>query len=325
MVESTPLLRERTGNRTEGSNPSRSAVCSHLGARWPSTELESNQSLRIWPTGFVCEPVQANICGSVDLTVENGSTSGQTAFTLNGDGNEDRNSPEACGDDAICKSNGISPKAVASRIFGTNAEGTSRFQGSEPRINSRPDLAKSERAAIVADGTLPKLNYLSSIDARGTEHNVRFRGNRVEKQQRSSGWTPIITPEGKVGLAEASPLEYLRRLDLQNELFGDDIKIIGLTPGNRFAITQPTLKGGEPTEIEIRDVLEGAGWRRIPIGLQDLPPELMGSAWWHREEQVMLLDARKPNLKKTDFGAVLPIDLILADLTPEMRDLLEAS
>lgn len=26
MVESTPLLRERTGNRTEGSNPSRSAI-----------------------------------------------------------------------------------------------------------------------------------------------------------------------------------------------------------------------------------------------------------------------------------------------------------
>ena len=82
------------------------------------------------------------------------------------------------------------------------------------------------------------------------------------------------------------------------------------------------MKGGEPTEIEIREVFEEAGWKRIPIALQDLPPDLMGSAWWHLEEQVILLDARKPNLKKTDFGAVLPIDLILADLTAEMRDLL---
>jgi len=34
-----------------------------------------------------------------------------------------------------------------------------------------------------------------------------------------------------------------------------------------------------------------------------------------------LLDARKPNFKKTAYG-VLPIDLILADLSPELRHLL---
>jgi hypothetical protein len=45
----------------------------------------------------------------------------------------------------------------------------------------------------------------------------------------------------------------------------------------------------------------------------------MGSAWWHEEEGLILLDARKPNFKKTDFG-VLPIDLILAELTSEMRE-----
>jgi len=45
----------------------------------------------------------------------------------------------------------------------------------------------------------------------------------------------------------------------------------------------------------------------------------MGSAWWHAEESLVLLDARKPNFKKTDYG-VLPIDLILADLTKSMRN-----
>jgi hypothetical protein len=85
------------------------------------------------------------------------------------------------------------------------------------------------------------------------------------------------------------------------------------------ATIQPTLRGGEPGENEIRDVLEEAGWRRIPIQVQSLPIQLMGSAWWHVEEGLVLLDARKPNFKKTDFG-VLPIDLILADLSPAMRD-----
>lgn len=45
----------------------------------------------------------------------------------------------------------------------------------------------------------------------------------------------------------------------------------------------------------------------------------MGSAWWHEEEGMVLIDARKPNFKKTAFG-VLPIDLILADFISKMRE-----
>lgn len=56
----------------------------------------------------------------------------------------------------------------------------------------------------------------------------------------------------------------------------------------------------------------------MPV-LQDLPVQLMGATWWHDGEGLVLLDARKPNFKKTAFG-VLPIDLILSDLTPEMRE-----
>lgn len=95
-----------------------------------------------------------------------------------------------------------------------------------------------------------------------------------------------------------------------------------LTRANRFVITQPTLRGGEPGENDIRDVLKEAGWKRVPIDVQDLPPQLMGSAWWHPGEEVVMLDARKPNFKKTAYG-VLPIDLVLADLTRAMRELFE--
>jgi hypothetical protein len=56
--------------------------------------------------------------------------------------------------------------------------------------------------------------------------------------------------------------------------------------------------------------------------LQDLPADLMGSAWWQPEERLIMLDARKPNFKKTE-SAVLPIDLILFDLTPEIEKLLD--
>ena len=123
-----------------------------------------------------------------------------------------------------------------------------------------------------------------------------------------------------LGIRPALPREYLRRLDLQNDLFGDEIRVLGLTRADRFTTAQPALRGGEPSENEIRDALEEAGWRRVPISIQNLPAQLMGSAWWHPDEALVLLDARKPNFKKTAFG-VLPIDLVLADLTCEMRQL----
>ncbi|MEO8616968.1 MAG: hypothetical protein ABI600_17645 [Luteolibacter sp.] len=129
----------------------------------------------------------------------------------------------------------------------------------------------------------------------------------------------MLDPSGKLAIQKALPIEYLRRLELQSELFGDLVHVIGLTRANRFAIVQPTLRGGEPSENEIRDVLLHGGWMRVPIQLQNLPAQLMGSAWWHEQEGLVLIDARKPNFKKTDFG-VLPIDLILADLTLEMRE-----
>jgi hypothetical protein len=48
------------------------------------------------------------------------------------------------------------------------------------------------------------------------------------------------------------------------------------------------------------------------------------NGWWQDEEGLILIDTRKPNFKKTAFG-VLPIDLILGDLTPEMRERFSAS
>jgi len=187
----------------------------------------------------------------------------------------------------------------------------------------RAEITAAERQAIVAAGLLPNIPFpkRSKIDLEGTEHLVRVRGGQVEKFQKRDGWIAIVTDGGKLGLGEALPSEYLRRLELQNDLFGDSIRVQGLSRRNRFVISQPTLKGGEPKELEISQLLEGEGWRRVPIHLQDLPTILMGSAWWHPQEEIVLLDARKPNFKKTGFG-VLPIDLVLTDMSDEMRELL---
>lgn len=73
------------------------------------------------------------------------------------------------------------------------------------------------------------------------------------------------------------------------------------------------MRGGEPSENEIRDLFQESGWQRVPMTLQNLPAKLMGTACWHESEERILVDARKPNFKKTPFG-ILPIDLVISEL-----------
>lgn len=47
-----------------------------------------------------------------------------------------------------------------------------------------------------------------------------------------------------------------------------------------------------------------AGWKKVPMNLQDLPHKLMGTAWWHPEEEVIAVDARSPNFKLTEDGGL---------------------
>lgn len=255
-----------------------------------------------------------------ELTLENASTNWQNPATVNSDA-ENRDPQKTRRTDERSTEPCFLPSDVARAIFGTDSSGITDFTEDSSRI----EISKFQRHAIARSGLLPRIEFpkRSAIEAQGTEHVVRFLGLRVEKHQKSDAWHPMLTKDGKLGVGHALPTEYLRRLELQNSMFGDEIRVTALTRGDRFATTQPTLRGNEPSENEIRDVMESVGWRRIPIGLQELPIQLMGSAWWHDKEGLVLLDARKPNFKKTEFG-VLPIDLILTDLSDEMRSRFEA-
>lgn len=233
---------------------------------------------------------------------------------------ENRDPQEAFRRNAKGKDALLSPGDVACAIPGSDTGGIT----GTVQVGEQQEASERQRNAIAASGLLSHKEFPEppAIDAQGTEHAVRFLGSHVEKYQKRDAWVPVITPNGLLGLGSSVPSEYLRRLQLQNDLFGDVIRVTALTRANRFVISQPTLRGGEPSENEIRDVLQNNGWKRVPITLQDLPNQLMGSAWWHDQEDLVLLDARKPNFKKTDRG-VLPIDLIIADATAEMRKLLQ--
>ena len=187
------------------------------------------------------------------------------------DGSENRKPPEDGAKDECGKVAGFLPNHVACRIFGPDSPGISNLQG------ERSEILKAQRQIVAESYFVPSISHPSRYDAKGTEHMVRFRGKIVEKHQHSDGWVPFLDASGLFNIQPALPTEYLRRLELQNELFGDRIEIVGLTKANRFVTTQPTLRGGEPSENEMRDVLVEGMWQRVPIHMQNLPSQLMGA------------------------------------------------
>ena len=74
-------------------------------------------------------------------------------------------------------------------------------------------------------------------------------------------------PRITAGLVDATPDEYLFRLMKQNELFGDDLRVMGAVKypqGIAVLTTQPFYKGTRTDQPEIDRWFESRGWNRLP-------------------------------------------------------------
>lgn len=160
------------------------------------------------------------------------------------------------------------------------------------------------------------------IQARGKEHSVILDGRRVIKYLTETALVPIVENH-KLEVRKALPSEYLERLELMNEHFLDDVRIEGILANGNFVTSQSRLEGDDPSEKEIADFLHELGWARIPAKQQNLPHNLMATAWVHQKGQIVMVDARPPNFKKTVLGEVLPIDLMLIKATGSLITFIE--
>lgn len=83
----------------------------------------------------------------------------------------------------------------------------------------------------------------------------------------------MIHPKGReaqpritAGLADATPKEYLFRLQQQNELFGDDIRVRGVAKfpqGLSVITTQPFYEGTRTDQSRINDWFAALGWSSV--------------------------------------------------------------
>jgi hypothetical protein len=142
-------------------------------------------------------------------------------------------------------------------------------------------------------------------DDEGNEHQVWFRPH-LESVLKITwpdffGLKVIHRPDEE---SKASPIDYLERWHLHNEVFGDGVQFLGTVrsdEGLRLVIQQPAIAGEPATEAEIESFFTSTGWKKFIIGgnLAFFDPEL----------RIVISDTHRGNLILMEDGLLAPIDL----------------
>jgi len=210
---------------------------------------------------------------------------------------------------------GIALKACAYELR-CRCEAIARLQGGDPYYLEELEVfrAYAEENKLFLESKPPELSR--SPDDEGNEHQVWF-------DPKSSTYLKATWPDffGMLVVhrnneeAKASPVAYLERWQLHNELFGDDVKFIGVlkTEGAmRLLIQQPAVTGKPATLKQIKTFLTSNGW---------LPFKADGNlAFFDPIRQVVISDTHRGNIILMDDGLLAPIDLRVQPLSPSLLD-----
>ena len=112
-----------------------------------------------------------------------------------------------------------------------------------------------------------------------------------------------------MALRPGTPSEYLQRLALHNQVFGDDYRYEGIVSkgDGKFdlVVSQPVIKadssGPKPTAAEIERYFVARGFE--PVAGQE------GKTYYRASDNLAVFDAHEGNLIRT-AGGVLPIDVV---------------
>lgn len=152
---------------------------------------------------------------------------------------------------------------------------------------------------------------------RGGEHQVYF-------QQRTQRVIKVTLPDKHKGFGialgswthGATPAEYLDRLDLQNKIFNDDIRLerVVVKHGKPLVITsQPAIKGTPPTQADIDSMMASKGFEKLISG-----------AYYDCENGYLVFDLFPKNAMQATDGVIYPFDPVIQRITPDFADFLRS-
>ncbi len=222
---------------------------------------------------------------------------------------------------------GYPPQSAASDLRGILAAG-----GGVPGQDLGARRAAETRALEAwADriGWLDASYYLTPAREGGLEHRIWLddAGGRVIKvtlPSRTGRTVRLVQPPPEsrelhrlVRLADATPLEYLDRLALHNEAFGDDVRVLGVVRDSlgrsSIVISQAFLKGTRPRESDVLHFMQAAGFRQLAAE----------PAFFRASDRVAAFDAHTANFVRTS-GETVPFDVITFHVDSEMARTLES-
>ena len=151
-------------------------------------------------------------------------------------------------------------------------------------------------------------------DAYGDEHEVWFNSETIIKLTYPDFFGLRVvyrTDEDK----RCNPCEYFERWVLHNDLFGDDVEVLGAfetTKGMRTVLSQKAIQGNPATEEEIRFFFKGNGW--LPFRTDD------GCAWFDQTRLLVISDTHQGNLIKTPDDFMVPIDFRIQPVSGSILD-----
>ena len=171
------------------------------------------------------------------------------------------------------------------------------------------------KQAILSD------NYTSGLERNPgvtAEHEVFYReaDNRAVKRTYSGTFGITDDPKGKQ--RHATPMFYLRRLELMNQVLGADLRLEGICFGKSLllgqtdeqpsmVISQPWIHAANiqqpnPTATEIEQFMESLGFTQLKGAYY---------GWYREADKVTIVDARPDNFIMSSEG-VVPIDVVIS-------------
>ncbi len=148
----------------------------------------------------------------------------------------------------------------------------------------------------------------------GSEHEVWQLGDKVIKLTHPNffGLRVIYRPDED---QKCSPCEYFERWVLHNEIFGDDVEILGVLrtlEGLRTVISQTSIEGVDASLDQIEEFFNENGWQKIKAFGE--------TAWFEPALSVVVSDTHRGNLIRTEEGALVPIDFRIQAVSGAMLD-----
>jgi len=184
---------------------------------------------------------------------------------------------------------------------------------------SRASRIEAEQRRLIQwakeNGKLSSSRRLPPPFARGGEHEVYFQ-KRTQRYLKAT----LLERQKGYGIAlgsndrGATPSEYLDRLDLQNQVFNDDIRLerIVVKNGKPIILTsQPAIKGDSPTQAALDEMMVAKGYEKLADG-----------AYYDEHASLLIFDLIPRNAIKAANGVVYPIDPVIQRISPDFAQFL---